>query len=397
MSHEEDEDKEESYDWTVPLFLAARGTQADVPEGGQGLSPEKGMSGISLARRALNEGASLVAQDPATGLTALQLAYSCKLFGLVKYLQLRYVRALAAGLQVAASDDDSPRLESSDAPLPGDIAHDPTAQLIEAVSTGDLALAQQARVAGAILSTINVFELGQEVEAIEANEQDETAWAELAVTKSAVHQLEMLLRHRPQVREFVETEVQSAPQELLDAARIGSLKKAKLARAAGAELETLDSEYTYTPLLWAARGGHIELIQYLLREGAYIDCRASAGSYRGSTPLLEATAWNNVPAMKILLSHDPPAAVDATRGDGATPLCIAAWVGHAAAVRLLLEHKASLTHRFDGQSPLKLAKKYGHMVVERLLRGEVASRKQNVADENTATKSQTNWLRRKKA
>jgi hypothetical protein len=396
MSNEEDEDEEESYDWTVPLFLAARGAQADVPEGGLGLSAEKGMSGISLARRALNEGASLVAQDPATGRTALQLAYSCKLFGLVRYLQLRYVRALAAGLQVAASDDDSERSESSDVPLPDAIAHDPTAQLIEAVSTGDLALAQQARAAGALLSTINVFELGEEVDAIEANEQDEAAWAELAVTKSAVHQLEMLLRHRSQVREFVETEVQSAPQALLDAARIGSLNKAKLARAAGAELETSDSEYTYTPLLWAARGGSTELIQYLLSEGAYIDCRASAGSYRGSTPLLEATAWNNVPAMKMLLSQDPPAAVDATRGDGATPLCIAAWVGHAAAVRLLLEHKASLTHRFDGQSPLRLAKKYGHAVVEQLLRSEAASRTQN-EDANKATKSQNDWLRRKKA
>jgi ankyrin repeat protein len=393
-----DDDEEEMYDWAVPLFLAARGAQADVPEGNIGL-PETGLSGVNLARRALNEGASLVAQDPATGLTALQLATECKVQEVIRYLQLRYVRALAAGLLADASDDDSERSEFSEAPLPDDIAHDPTAQLIEAVSTGDFALAQQARLTGAVLSTINVFERKQDVEAIEANEDDE-AWEELHVTKNAVHQLEMLSNtsKRSQVFDYVKAEIQNAPQQLLDAARIGSLKMAKLARAAGAELDVFDSEYSYTPLLWAARVGSTDLIQYLLDEGAFIDARAATGAYRGSTPLLEAAAWNNVSAMKMLLSpsRDPPAAIDATRGDGATPLCIAAWVGHDAAVRLLLEHSASLEVKFDGNSPLHLAKKCGHTVVEQLLREETTRRRQSAGDASKAAKPKDNWLRRKK-
>jgi hypothetical protein len=391
-------DEEEAYDWTVPLFLAARGAQADVPEGDIGLEAETGVSGVNLARRALNEGASLVAQDPATGLTALQLATRYHVYGVVRYLQLRYVRALAAGMHADANDDDSERSLSSDATLPDNIAHDPTAQLIEAVSTGDLALAQRARLTGAFLSTISVFERKQDVEAIEANDEDEAAYDELHVTKSAVHQLELLLNTSKcsQVFDFVETEVQNAPQQLLDAARIGSLKMAKLARAAGAELDVLDSEYSYTPLLWAARVGSTDLIQYLLDEGAFIDYRATAGSYRGSTPLLEAAAWNNVPAMKMLLSRKPPAAIDAARGDGATPLCIAAWVGHDVAVRLLLEHSASLEVKLDGNSPLQLAKKYGHTVVEQLLREEMVSKRQSVGGTSKVTNSKDNWLRRKK-
>ena len=44
-------------------------------------------------------------------------------------------------------------------------------------------------------------------------------------------------------------------------------------------------------------------IQYLLEEGAQIDSRCAEESYRGSTPLLEATSWANIPAMEMLLTH----------------------------------------------------------------------------------------------
>lgn len=389
-------EEEEEYDWTVPFFLAARGAKVDVPEG-EADSAEKGMSGIKLARRALDEGASLVAREPATGLTALQLACTHKVVDLVRYLQLRYVRAMAAGLQVAGNDG-SQRSDLLDVPLPKDITHDPTAQLIEAVSTGDLTLAQQARAGGAILSTIDVLERKQDIEAMEPKGEDEELDDdddELDVARSAVHQLELLRSVHSEVFEFVDSAVQNAPQELLKAAKVGSIKMAKSARAAGADLETLDSEYSYTPLLWAARVGSTDLIEYLLNEGAVIESQATSGSYRGSTPLLEATAWSNVPAMEMLLSWDPPAAVDATRGDGATPLCIAAWVGHDAAVRVLLRHGASLEHKFEGQSALQLAKRHGHQVATQLLRDEKARRKYSKSEVASVATSD-NWLRRKK-
>ena len=78
----------------------------------------------------------------------------------------------------------------------------------------------------------------------------------------------------------------------LEAARIGNLKLAQLARAGGAALDVVDAEYHYTPLHWAARHGSTEMLGYLLDEGAAIDAQCPAGSYRGSTALLEATAWS---------------------------------------------------------------------------------------------------------
>jgi hypothetical protein len=393
-----DDEEEEGFDWNAPLFAAARGQKAAVPasEGDLDLPEERGLEGVALARRALDEGASLVATEPASGLTALQLASAFKVVAVVRYLQMRYVRAMAAGGQAPGSDDGYSDGPSSEVALPDEIGHDPTAQLVEAVAGGDVALARQARAAGALLSTINVGDRKLDLDAIERNEADEAGYEELGVAKHAVHQLELLLGKNTDVCEFIEAEVQSAPQALLEAARIGNIKMARQARAAGAELEVADSEYSYTPLLWAARVGSTELITYLLDEGAQIDSRAATGSYRGSTPLLEATAWSNVLAMEMLLKHKPkPASIDAIRGDGATPLCIAAWVGHEVAVRVLLEHNASITHRFEGKSAIQLAKKHGHHGVAQLIRDDAGRRKREDGDRAKNGDPKDNWLRRK--
>jgi len=88
----------------------------------------------------------------------------------------------------------------------------------------------------------------------------------------------------------------------------------------------------------------------------------------------------NVPAMRLLLQHKDGADVQAVRGDGASPLTIAAWVGHEAAVRLLLEHQADLAHEFDGDSALALAKRFGHRGVVEMLVEEAATRERRGAE-----------------
>ena len=252
-----DDEEDEGFDWSLPLFAAARGGKSDVPasEGDLDLPEMTGLTGVALARRALDEGASLVAMEPASQLTALALAMSLKVVDVARYLQMRYVRAMAAGLE--GEDEDG----SGDVPLPEEIDQDATAQLVEAIAKDDLGLAHQARHAGAILTTISLDHRRDDLGKVERNEADEEGYAELDPGTDAVNRLGILLSKNATVAAFIAGEVERALLDLLAAAQCGNLKAAKLARAAGAELEVVDPEYSYTPLLWAGRLGSTELVR----------------------------------------------------------------------------------------------------------------------------------------
>lgn len=70
---------------------------------------------------------------------------------------------------------------------------------------------------------------------------------------------------------------------LHDMAQTGDLNKAKLLIKYGADINVIDEEYQSTPLGMAARWGHIEMVNYLLKQGADVN---KAGA-PWSTPL----AW----------------------------------------------------------------------------------------------------------
>jgi ankyrin repeat protein len=55
----------------------------------------------------------------------------------------------------------------------------------------------------------------------------------------------------------------------------------------------------WTPLHYAATGGHIELIQLLLEESAYID----AESPNGTTPLMMAARYGSAKATQLLIDE----------------------------------------------------------------------------------------------
>ena len=67
---------------------------------------------------------------------------------------------------------------------------------------------------------------------MDRNEADEDGYAELDAGMHAVNKLATLLSKHAEVAAFVAGEVESAPLDLIEAAKVGNLKQAKLARAA---------------------------------------------------------------------------------------------------------------------------------------------------------------------
>ncbi|CAG9464988.1 unnamed protein product [Pedinophyceae sp. YPF-701] len=93
----------------------------------------------------------------------------------------------------------------------------------------------------------------------------------------------------------------------------------------------------YTPLHYAARGGHDACVQVLLSAGADVNARTGAGQ---ATPLHRAAYMGHAGTLDILLAAGAdPAAQDA---DGATPGHKAAAQGHSAVAVRLLEHGRSV-------------------------------------------------------
>ncbi|KAA8892763.1 ankyrin repeat-containing domain protein [Sphaerosporella brunnea] len=91
-----------------------------------------------------------------------------------------------------------------------------------------------------------------------------------------------------------------------------------------------------TALSWAARHGHADIVNHLLRLTSPEDINA-ADSYH-KTPLIHAAHFGNLEIVQALLQHG--AAVDAKDLDGWTPLLWASQWGHEGVVRVLLDHGA---------------------------------------------------------
>ena len=126
-----------------------------------------------------------------------------------------------------------------------------------------------------------------------------------------------------------------------DAARLGDLAEVTRLIEADPALVLAPDELGRLPLTHAAWYGNVEVVEYLLGQGAPADHASDSGwtglhyasSRRGSSRALEA----------LLKGGASPASVDA---DGWTPLITAAAVGLAKAVRCLLRHgTATLNHR----------------------------------------------------
>ena len=146
------------------------------------------------------------------------------------------------------------------------------------------------------------------------------------------------------------------------ACAFGQAESAQLLITAHANVAACSASSGATALGVASLGGHLEIIDALLRAGAAVDARGELG-----TAALHGCAAHGqvVCAARLLDAHASPSATDAR---GATPLHYAACEGQAACVSLLLARGAdALATAEGGLCAASMARERGHTSCAALL------------------------------
>ncbi|XP_072516656.1 DNA-binding protein RFXANK [Salminus brasiliensis] len=136
----------------------------------------------------------------------------------------------------------------------------------------------------------------------------------------------------------------------------------------GSDLSLLNSqdERGFTPLMWAAAFGEIEMVQFLLEKGA--DPRSFARERESALSLASALGFADI--VNILLEHEVD--VDSYDWNGGTPLLYAVRGNHMRCVESLLGHGADITFEADsGYSPMALAVALGYKKMQKLLEDHI--------------------------
>ena len=111
-----------------------------------------------------------------------------------------------------------------------------------------------------------------------------------------------------------------------------------------------------TPLLWASKKGHLQVVRFLCEARASLD---QAGLH-GVTALLLASHPGHLELAQFLC--EARAAVDQADQDGVTPLSMATQEGHLELARYLCEARAAVDQaEQDGVTPLLIAAQEGHL------------------------------------
>jgi ankyrin repeat protein/L-ascorbate metabolism protein UlaG (beta-lactamase superfamily) len=141
-----------------------------------------------------------------------------------------------------------------------------------------------------------------------------------------------------------------AAHEIHDAARAGDLATVRALLEADPELLELENENEKTPLHFAAEGGSVEVIRFLLDRGADVN----APNVANETPLHYATGWCHLEAVRLLLERKADVSIATNEGD--TPLHYLRFVGLREVAELLLENGADINARNnEGETFLGMA------------------------------------------
>jgi ankyrin repeat protein len=140
--------------------------------------------------------------------------------------------------------------------------------------------------------------------------------------------------------------------DLILAAALGNLKKAKLALANGASL-VLRSTNGYTALHWAAEGGHFEIVKLLIFAYADLNARDEwdwfSGYSKGQTPLHLAAKQGHARVVDLLLNADN-VTNSLFETEATTPPRLTAVQRDARAIDLLLNAGYVANSLFSGEA-----------------------------------------------
>lgn len=134
-----------------------------------------------------------------------------------------------------------------------------------------------------------------------------------------------------------------------------------------------------TPLLAAARNGHLEIGRLLLEANADVKFHAEGDE----TPLMAAAHYGHLDFVKLLIDNGAPVNTKVS-GDG-TALLVASSGGHEDVVRYLIDQKAEVNAEVSGDgTALICAVREGHYAVAKILLDNGADPFQNVPGDEYA-------------
>ncbi|KAI4894180.1 hypothetical protein NFI96_017885 [Prochilodus magdalenae] len=146
----------------------------------------------------------------------------------------------------------------------------------------------------------------------------------------------------------------------------GEISQVKAHLASDMSLLNTQDERGFTPLMWAAAFGEIDMVQFLLEKGA--DPKMFARERESALSLASAGGFADI--VSILLKHEVD--VDSYDWNGGTPLLYAVRCNHLRCVEALLGHGADITFESDsGYSPVALAVALGYKKMQKLLEDHI--------------------------
>ncbi|XP_055944745.1 serine/threonine-protein phosphatase 6 regulatory ankyrin repeat subunit B-like [Argiope bruennichi] len=122
------------------------------------------------------------------------------------------------------------------------------------------------------------------------------------------------------------------------------------------------SEMCFVPVHYAALGGHVDIVQFLITNGADINAKSS----NGMMPLHLAARRGHYAVVDVLLRNG--AYRNTSCADGLTPLSVAVIEGFIAISKLLIENHAVVDRNENSsRSPINLAARFGHYELVKMM------------------------------
>jgi ankyrin repeat protein len=168
-----------------------------------------------------------------------------------------------------------------------------------------------------------------------------------------------------------DVELRMGETPLMAASRTGNLPTVEMLLEHGAEVDRAERERGQTALMWAAAQRHTDVVRLLIANGADVNARSTvwyqlentagntnpSGNFRmahgGSTPLLFAARNGHIETARVLL--EAGAELQDTDASGASVLVTATHSGHGALASFLLQQGADVNAAGAGYTALHAA------------------------------------------